>query len=148
MSSRSKLLRGIVYAGGLAALALIVYLAYLDRIITQTFDGRRWSVPAIVYAQPLEIYAGSSLTMSNVIEELDRLGYQQLARLEDPGSYKRTDRHLDIHLRAFQFMERARASQRIRVNFSRNGIGGITDQSGRPVPLIRLFFGRSVAADW
>ena len=30
---------------------------YLDRTITKTFEGRRWSVPAQVFAQPLEIYA-------------------------------------------------------------------------------------------
>ena len=37
-------------------------LYYLDRSISKTFEGRRWSVPAQVYAQPMELYAGKRLT--------------------------------------------------------------------------------------
>ena len=38
------------------------YLYYLDRSISKTFEGRRWSVPAQVYAQPMELYEGKRLT--------------------------------------------------------------------------------------
>jgi penicillin-binding protein 1B len=95
-------------------------------------------VPAVVYAQPLEIYVGSTLSMSDIGAELDRLGYQQQAQLNVPGMYKRTGTRLEIHLRGFQFMERLRASQRITVSFADGRVGAMTDPSGRPVPLIRL----------
>jgi hypothetical protein len=90
-------------------LALGAYLVYLDRIVTQTFDGRRWSVPAVVYAQPLEVYVGADLSMSDISAELDRLGYQQRAELSVAGLYKRSGSRLEVHLRGFQFMERLRA---------------------------------------
>ena len=124
--------------GVLAVLSAAIYLVYLDRIITTTFDGRRWSVPAVVYAAPLELYPGAALSLAEVAAELERLGYRQLANLTDPGSYKRTNQRLDIHLRAFAFMERMRASQQISLQFSGSGISSISDISGRPIPLIRL----------
>jgi len=133
--------RPLIVLGSIAGLALIscvIYLIYLDHLITTTFDGRRWSVPAVVYAQPLELYPGSILSQADVSAELERLGYRQLANLRDPGIYKRRDGRLDIHLRAFQFMERARDSQQISVQFNPGGIESISDVSGRPIPLIRL----------
>ena len=38
-----------------AALALAGYLFYLDRLVTRQFEGRRWTLPAQVYAAPLEL---------------------------------------------------------------------------------------------
>ena len=92
----------------------------------------------MVYAQPLELYPGSTLSQADVSAELERLGYRQLSNPRDPGSYRRSRNHLDIHLRAFQFMERFRASQQISVDFDAAGIASITDVTGRPIPLIRL----------
>ncbi|MEE8077442.1 MAG: transglycosylase domain-containing protein [Pseudomonadales bacterium] len=135
---RTALVKFTLAAMSLAALALVGYLFYLDRLITTTFEGRRWSVPAVVYAQPLELYSGVGLRLADVTGELDRLGYRQLANLTNPGTYKRTGADLSIHLRAFHFMERARASQRIAIGFNERGISNITDASGRPVTLIRL----------
>ena len=135
---RSFVLRLTLAVFVLTTLALAGYLFYLDRLITSTFEGRRWSVPAIVYAQPLELYGGAGLNLVDVRAELDRLGYRQRTNLNNPGTYKRTGQELGIHLRAFAFMERARASQRISIRFRPNGIRDIRDVSGRPVPLIRL----------
>lgn len=114
------------------------YVYYLNRLITDTFEGRRWSVPAKVYAQPLELYPGAPLTLTDVTEELARLGYEPHASLTAPGTWARRDRELDIHLRAFRFLEAERASQRIRLSFEPQGIRAVADASGRPVPLIRL----------
>ena len=58
------LLKTIMYATLLASLVTAGYLYYLDRSISKTFEGRLWSVPAQVYAQPLELFAGKRLTLS------------------------------------------------------------------------------------
>jgi penicillin-binding protein 1B len=120
------------------AVAVAGYLFYLDRKITSTFEGRRWSVPAVIYAQPLELYPGAALSLANVIRELERLGYRQQASVTAPGTYHRAGNRLDIHLRSFRFMERQRDSQRIALAFSGPSIAEVRDGSGRPVPLIRL----------
>ena len=116
---------------------MVGYLIYLDRTITKTFEGRRWSVPAQVYAQPLELHAGARLSRAELQLELERLGYRQNANLPTPGTFKRRGAELQIYLRAFQFMERARDSQRISVSFRRSHVLRITGSSGE-IPLIRL----------
>ena len=59
--SRQKLQRGVAIIALLALLAAIILVAVLGRRVTQQFEGRRWTLPARVYAQPLELYAGQNL---------------------------------------------------------------------------------------
>ena len=40
---------------------LAAWLVYLDAVIRDKFEGRRWQLPAQVYAQPLELYPGQTL---------------------------------------------------------------------------------------
>ena len=63
------------------------YAVYLDGTITRTFEGRRWTVPAQVFAQPLELYQGMDLSQEAFLIELDRLGYNQHSTGETPGTY-------------------------------------------------------------
>ena len=125
------------YAGLLVSAVAVGYLIYLDRTITGTFEGRRWSVPAAVYAEPLELYPGAALTASNIVTELLRLGYQSRSASQ-PGTYQRSTNHLRIHLRSFQFMERNRSAEKIDITFGSYRIKAIEDSSGRPIVLIRL----------
>lgn len=133
-----RVLQGGLILGVLLALLLIAYFVYLNRLITDTFEGRRWSVPAQVYAQPVELYAGAGLTLAEMTEELSRLGYSADANLPAPGTYARRGHAVDVFLRAFDFPEARRSSQRIRLQFDSEGIIEVSDASGRPVPLIRL----------
>lgn len=132
-----SLFRWSFYAGLLVSLGVLGYLLYLDRTITKTFEGRRWSLPAQVFAQPLELHAGASLNRSALQTELARLGYVQHANLPNPGTFKLRGNDLQIYLRAFQFMERHRDSQRITVRFHRGRISDIAGDAGS-IPLIRL----------
>ncbi len=125
-------------AGSLLTAAAAGYLFYLDRTITRTFEGRRWTVPAVVYAQPLELYPGAALSLAAVSRELGRLGYEAKANPATPGTYKRTGDRLQIHLRAFRFIDGARASQLIELAFDGGSISRVRDRTGRPVPLVRL----------
>ena len=71
-TSRWRRALGLLGLALLLALAtLTVYLVYLDRTITATFEGRRWTEPAVIYARPLELYPGAALTAAEVIAELD-----------------------------------------------------------------------------
>ena len=49
------LVKSVLWASLIAILVGAGYLYYLDRNISKTFEGRRWSVPAQIYAQPLEL---------------------------------------------------------------------------------------------
>ena len=65
----------------LLALAVLFVLAvggygvYLSKTVRVKFEGQRWALPARVYARPLELYTGSTVTRNQLIYELERLGY-------------------------------------------------------------------------
>src|SRR5690625_6308598 len=63
----SRLRRWGLLACGFLLAIFSLWLVHLDREGRQKFDGRKWSVPARVYARPLQLYRGLSLT-----PELDR----------------------------------------------------------------------------
>ncbi|MEM7099441.1 MAG: penicillin-binding protein 1B [Pseudomonadota bacterium] len=125
------------YASLLIAVGIAGYLVYLDRTITKTFEGRRWSVPAQVYAQPLELYPGAQITADSLQTELQRLGYRADADLRTSGTYKYRSGELQIYLREFHFMERKREAQRISLRFDDSSIRDISNARGQ-VPLVRL----------
>ena len=49
----------IAVAGAALAALAAGWVVYLDRVVTRDFQGRLWSVPARVYAEPLDLYAGA-----------------------------------------------------------------------------------------
>ena len=113
------------------------YLYYLDRSISKTFEGRRWSVPAQVYAQPMELYAGKRLTNAQLQGELLRLGYRKTQDLSAPGSYQPVPGGVKLHLRSFAYMDAARPSMQITVMFVGNRLQRIL-YGNRNMDLVRL----------
>ncbi|MGI9246800.1 MAG: transglycosylase domain-containing protein, partial [Steroidobacteraceae bacterium] len=136
--SRQKLQRGIALLALLGLLAAIVVVAILDRRVTQQFEGRRWTLPARVYAQPLELYAGQSLSAAKFAQELARLGYIPQPRVERPGTFRRKGETVDVYVRAFDFADAKQASQKLRVSFGGDGITTLADDRGADVPVFRL----------
>ncbi len=94
-----------------------IYAVYLDSTITRTFEGRRWTVPAQVFAQPLELYQGMHLSQEAFLIELDRLGYNQHSTGETPGTYYIGSRSIIVTLRPFRFPEGYRGKQTVSARF-------------------------------
>ena len=67
------ILGGTVLAAGAAFAA---WVGYLDHVVTREFQGRLWSVPAHVYAEPLDLYAGAPVSADDLEVELRRLHYR------------------------------------------------------------------------
>src|SRR5579885_1135760 len=98
-------LLAVVLAAGTAA---TFYVLYLDRLVVTQFEGRRWTLPAQVYAAPLELYVGLPLTVSDIEHELQRLQYRRVDRLEHPGTYHLQGMRIDIALRPARFADETR----------------------------------------
>ena len=117
------------------------YLLFLDNRITATFKGRLWSIPARVYAQPLELYSGARIPADQLGTELARLGYTRSSK-NTPGTYSRafTSRgeNFRIYLRSFQFADSFRASMKISLFISNGTITSLSASDLRDIPLIRL----------
>jgi penicillin-binding protein 1B len=122
-----------------ALLALFAaYVAYLDYLVTSRFDGRRWNLPAHVYARPLELYAGLPLTPESLAAELRRLGYRSVAGPDRPGTWRRAAGRIELVTRPFRFWDGAQKSQKALVSFDGGGVAGIRAPQGDELPLLRL----------
>jgi penicillin-binding protein 1B len=123
--------------GGLV-IALLVWIVYLDRIITAQFEGRRWTLPAQVYAEPLELYAGQSFGADTLEQELKRLGYRRADQAEEPGSYSRRGTRIDLVNRRFQFWDALQEPQLISIATRGNSIDSMRNGRNEDVPIFRL----------
>ena len=126
----------------LAVLLLIgvVGIVYTDASIRSKFEGKRWSIPAKVYARPLEIYPGRQITQAQFVAELKRLKYREgpLAA----GSYEiRKNNRVWINTRGFRFWDGIEKAKRISVRFDEGRIEKIVEDSQgeyRSLALMRL----------
>lgn len=106
-----------------------LYVHSLDRTVTQKFEGKRWEIPAKVYARPLELYQGAPLTPAQLERELRLLNYRNGSH-DLPGSWNTQQGYVYIHTRGFDFGDHQDPEQVLRVQF---GPQGVTDiQSTHP----------------
>ncbi|MDH5225866.1 MAG: penicillin-binding protein 1B [Gammaproteobacteria bacterium] len=135
---RRKLQRGFAILALLGLLAVIVLVAVLDRRVTQQFEGRRWTLPARVYAQPLELYVGQDLSSVRFAEALTRLGYIQRTPVDRPGTYRRKGETVEVYVREFRFSDDKQAAQKLKLSFDGDVVTALTNASGTDVPVYRL----------
>ena len=92
--ARRQLLRGLAILAAVVIVPLVIIVLVLDHRVTAQFEGRRWTLPARVYAQPVELYVGQTLSAedetalkSPILEKYDLEGspYYSTARLWDDG---------------------------------------------------------------
>lgn len=121
----------LVLAG---CIALGLWLVSLDTVVREKFEGKRWAIPARVYARPLELYSGAPLAQRDVIEELRILNYREQGT-GSPGTWQQKGQELYVHTRGFQFGDGTEKSQILRLRFSGSSLSDVasTLQSERGV---------------
>ena len=137
-SMRRRLQRGFAVLSLLLLLVAIIVVAVLDRRVTAQFEGRRWTLPARVYAQPIELYAGQQLSSRRFTEELERLGYLAVASPDRPGTYRRRGDRVSVFVREFRFADERQDARALRLGFSGEAITSLEDAQGREVAVMRL----------
>ncbi len=125
-------------AVGVVFLVMALWVFSLDRQIRQQFEGRRWTLPAKVYAQPQELYAGQALSADELQRELERLGYQRTGTLNRAGNFARGTARIDLVSRPFRFADENRPQQTLSVRFAGNRIERLWDAHGNDIPVFRL----------
>jgi penicillin-binding protein 1B len=115
-----------------------VFAVYLDAVVQEKFSGKRWTVPAKVYARPLELFVGQKLAKDDFLKELDALGYRRENALSGPGGVSVAGNNIELHSRGFQFYESTEPSQRVRVRFSGDYVAGLSQASGANLAVARL----------
>lgn len=124
---------------GLVGLVVLAgFAVYLDAVVQEKFSGKRWTVPAKVYARPLELFVGQKLAKDDFLKELDALGYRRESAGSGPGGVSVAGNNLELHTRGFQFYESREPSQRVRVRFSGDYVAGLSQANGSSLAVARL----------
>ncbi|MHB1140863.1 MAG: penicillin-binding protein 1B [Sulfuricaulis sp.] len=121
------------------ALLLSGFALYLDITVRMQFEGKRWAMPARVYARPLELYGGMKLRPEQLALELAMLDYRVAADPREPGSYRRQGDEFIIVTRPFTFWDEAQPALFLQADFDGAHMGALTHRdTGKPVTLARL----------
>ena len=138
MARHAPFRRFIRFVALILILAAAGFTLYLDFRVRSEFEGRRFALPARIYARPLELHAGLRLPQVELEVELRELGYRDRVNDAEPGWFVRSNDGLDISLRPFVFWDGAQPAKRVRVRFDGNKVAALHDANGRELPLARL----------
>jgi len=139
MSRRSKKAWRYVRIACLAvALLAASFTLYLDYRVRSEFEGRRFALPARIYARPLELHAGLRISPASIADELRQAGYREVPREDEPGWFARRGDSIEIALRPFVFWDGPQPAQRVHVDFENGAAASVRDAQGRDLPLVRL----------
>lgn len=98
-------LRILLKLAVVTSLVIMVWAIYLDAQVRHRFEGKRWALPAQVYARPLEIYEGQALNKSNLEQELALLQYRKRTHVQTPGDYTFRAGRINIYARSHELPE-------------------------------------------
>ena len=138
MAFRARILRYFSYALLLVLLAFSVLTFTLDLRVRNEFEGRRFALPARIYARPLELHAGLRIAQADVEDELRELAYKEGARDGEYGWYRKDGDLLEIAVRPFAFWDGNEPARRIRVTFDGGQVASLRDPDGKDLALARL----------
>ena len=140
--ARSKSLRWrlplIIAAGVVLAAIAAAWVVYLDRVVTREFRGRLWSVPARVYAEPIDLYVGAPVGAEDLEEELRRLHYRSGDPAAGPGVFRRHGGTFDVHARRVRFVDELREPELVSIRAGGDAITELKYTDGRELPVFRL----------
>lgn len=130
----------LILIGGISlTLLFAAYVAYLDYMIRDQFEGKRWSIPARVYARPLELYPELHLNAEQFQNELSVLAYRPASNPKLPGNYFRNGNHFIVITRPFTFWDGKEPSLAIRLVFAGDRLASLRHAyRGVPLPLVRM----------
>jgi penicillin-binding protein 1B len=123
----------------LSFLAALVWLIWTDHKVRTQFEGRRWALPARVYARPLELYAGKAQALSDTRSELALLGYREVSRVTEPGQYRVLGERLQVATRGFVFWDGREPPRALEIEFSGGRVRQLREgETKESLALVRL----------
>ena len=132
-------MKWVLLAGSICIGLFSVYVFYLDFSIRSQFEGKRWSIPARVYARPLELYPGASLSAKQFENELLIASYRKTNTPQRQGTYWRNGNDFYVVTRDFTFWDSPERSMPLRVSFNRDQVADVEHaKTGESIPLVRF----------
>lgn len=140
--------RFVLRAGLLFFVVGLAYTVYLDFQLRGHFEGRRWSLPARVFARPLEVFDAKPLGPAQLERELGLLHYRRVAQPREPGQYRRDGDTLVMHTRGFRFADKREPARAVEIQFANNSVRAIRNRADNaslglmrlePVPIANFY---------
>jgi penicillin-binding protein 1B len=123
----------------LAAAAVTVWVGLEGLIVYRQFEGRRWNVPARVYASPLELYVGREMGREALIGVLRELGYRPAqGGPAEPAVWWASGSALRVRTRRVRFPDGEQASQTVQIDFRDGRIARLRRADGTDMAVMRL----------
>jgi penicillin-binding protein 1B len=138
MARRSSLRKFLWYAFLAGTLLAAGFTLYLDIRVRNEFEGRRFALPARIYARPLEVHQGLRISQADLEDELRSLGYREAPPEGETGWFRKSEGSLEIALRAFVFWDGRQPAKRVTVSFDQGKVSGLRDAGGAELSLARL----------
>ncbi len=125
---------------GVGGFLLFGYLGVLDYNVRKQFEGKRWAIPARVYASPVELYAGYNMNAVQFEALLKTLYYRQDTNLTAEGTYVKKGSQITVKTHPFNFWDAPQESSLVRLTFTESTVGGIVDlnKQGTEIALLRM----------
>ena len=118
---------------------MFVYVFFLSWLAKNKFAGKKWDLPARIYARPLEMYPGMKIDPNSLEQELVLMQYRHVERIDGEGSFSRSGNTFTIFSRDFDFGDDHIPFQKIRVEVQNEKISTLKDlETGDPLTLVRL----------
>lgn len=140
-SAKNKKKSGIPFTRLFLSLLFIftAYVIYLDFEVRSQFDGRKWSVPARVYARPLELYVGKPLSHDQFKFELKTSGYRLAQDNIKVGYYQKSGNSYRVVIREFDFWDGHQPPRYIQVKIDDGFISDVSDfRDATEIAVVRL----------
>lgn len=137
-SRSGRVLRWMAALVGVGVLAMTGWLVFEGLLIRAAFEGRRWDVPAHVYASPFELTSGMKLDGRRLERVLDQLAYHRQASADTPGTYARQGSTWHIATRGFRFWDSEEPPRKVAVTLSGGRVSRLATDDGKTPGLLRL----------
>lgn len=120
-----------------AGVLLAVWLIWLDAQVRERFDGKKWTLPAAVYARPLSLYPGKQMSKEQLVFELQWNSYRPSAYPNQPGYFYQDEERFVIYRRASRLASGALTAASFEVQLAAGRVQSIK-QRGQEIERLQL----------
>jgi penicillin-binding protein 1B len=120
-------------------LVVLLWTGWQGLVVYSQFEGRLWSLPARVYASPVEAYAGLEKSQAEFIEVLRQLGYRPAdGQSVREATWWKSGNSLRVMTRPFRFSDDSLVDKAVQIDFDGDRIGRIRAVTGEDIAVLRL----------
>lgn len=110
---------------------MAAYVVWLDYKVSNAFEGKRWLLPARVYAKPQDIFVGMRYTKEAFIKALESRGYQSVQTIHRSGQYSSSSGRVQVYTRRFAYWDRIDEAQHLTLDWQTGTLARIQNNKTR-----------------